>query len=58
MSMIHDWVDWLGGYPYEVAKAEELFEFYRDRRFQLVKLKTTNSAGNNEFLFRRDTKDT
>ncbi len=58
MSMMHDWVDWLGGYPYEVAKAEELFEFYRDRRFQLVKLKTTNSAGNNEFLFRRDTKDT
>lgn len=32
MSVWHDLVDWVGGYPFEVAKPEELFEFYRKKR--------------------------
>ena len=24
MSIYHDWVDWLGGYPFEVAKPEDI----------------------------------
>jgi 2-polyprenyl-3-methyl-5-hydroxy-6-metoxy-1,4-benzoquinol methylase len=52
MSMVHDWRDWLGGYPFEVAKPEEIFEFYRDRGFMLEKLVTVgNKQGNNEFVF-------
>ena len=52
MSMVHDWRDWLGGYPFEVAKPEEIFEFYRDRGFILEKLVTVgNKQGNNEFVF-------
>lgn len=54
MSIAHDWLDWLGGYPFEVAKPEEVFEFYRKRGFNLVKLKTAGGTlGNNEFVFMR-----
>lgn len=53
MSILHDWLDWLGGYPYEVAKPEEILSFYRRRNFTLEKLKTAPGDGNNHFLFRR-----
>ena len=51
MSMVHDWIDWLGGYPFEVARAEEVFAFYRTRGFELTKLVTTNTNGLNELVF-------
>jgi SAM-dependent methyltransferase len=51
MSPWRDVVDWVGGYPFEVAKPEEVFEFYRDRGFQLVTLKTCAGLGCNEFVF-------
>jgi 2-polyprenyl-3-methyl-5-hydroxy-6-metoxy-1,4-benzoquinol methylase len=55
MSRWHDMVDWLGGYPFEVAKPEEIFRFYRDRGFTLEELVTQRaSIGCNEFVFRRD----
>jgi 2-polyprenyl-3-methyl-5-hydroxy-6-metoxy-1,4-benzoquinol methylase len=54
MSIWHDLVDWVGGYPFEVAKPEEIFEFYRKREFELVKLKTcAGGIGCNEYLFVR-----
>ncbi|HEV3277466.1 MAG TPA: class I SAM-dependent methyltransferase [Terriglobia bacterium] len=53
MSVVHDWWDWLGGYPFEVATPGEVVRFYEARRFSLVKLKTCgNSLGCNEFVFR------
>jgi len=56
MSLVYDWFDWLGGYPFEVAKPEEIFEHYRKRGFTLVKLATcAGSLGNNQFVFRRGT---
>ena len=55
MSITHDWYDWLGGYPFEVAKVEELFHFYKDRGFRLQNLITTNSAGTNQLVFQRET---
>jgi len=30
MSVMHDWIDWLGGYPFEVAKPEEARKFFGD----------------------------
>jgi 2-polyprenyl-3-methyl-5-hydroxy-6-metoxy-1,4-benzoquinol methylase len=51
MSPIHDVIDWVGGYPFEVAKPEAIFDFYRARGFSLSKLKTRQSVGCNEFVF-------
>ena len=54
MSPWHDLVDWVGGLPFEVAKPEEIFCFYRDRGFQLVELVTcAGGLGCNEFVFRK-----
>ena len=54
MSVMHDWIDWLGGYPFEVAKPEQVFDFFRERGFLLRKLKTCGgSVGCNEFIFER-----
>ncbi|MBI5436562.1 MAG: class I SAM-dependent methyltransferase [Nitrosomonadales bacterium] len=52
MSVIHDWVDWLGGYPFEVAKPEEIFDFFHANGFTLLRLKTcAGGLGCNEFVF-------
>ena len=54
MSVVRDWFDWLGGLPFEVAKPEEIFRFYRDRGFDLEEMTTVGGAlGCNEFVFRR-----
>jgi len=54
MSVWRDLVDWVGGYPFEVAKPEEIFDFYRGKGFVLEKLKTCNDLGCNEFVFIRE----
>jgi 2-polyprenyl-6-hydroxyphenyl methylase/3-demethylubiquinone-9 3-methyltransferase len=52
MSLWHDMLDWLGGYPFEVARPEEVFDFFLDRGFILTKLKTCGARhGCNEFVF-------
>lgn len=52
MSVVHDWVDWLGGYPFEVAKPEQIFDFFQQRGFALQRLKTCGGGlGCNEFMF-------
>lgn len=54
MSPLTDVTDWIGGYPFEVAKPEAIFEFYRSRGFTLTKLRTcAGGIGCNEFVFRR-----
>ena len=54
MSRVTDWADWLGGYPFEVAKPDAVFNFCRDRGFSLTKLVTcAGSHGNNQFVFER-----
>ena len=55
MSVFHDWIDWLGGLPYEVAKVQEIVDYYESKGFELKNMKTTNNLGNNEFIFRKRT---
>jgi 2-polyprenyl-3-methyl-5-hydroxy-6-metoxy-1,4-benzoquinol methylase len=51
MSRWHDLVDWVGGYPFEVATPELVFDFYRERGFSLVKMKTCGGGlGCNQFV--------
>ena len=54
MSITHDWFDWLGGFPFEVAKPEKIFHFYQDRGFRLTNLRTTSSLGVNQLVFVRE----
>jgi 2-polyprenyl-3-methyl-5-hydroxy-6-metoxy-1,4-benzoquinol methylase len=54
MSRWYDLVDWVGGYPFEVAKPEQIFDFYWARGFELIRLKTCGGGLDcNEYVFRR-----
>ena len=54
MNRWHDIIDWVGGYPYEVATVDEIFEFYKKRGFSLTKVKSGGvGLGCNEFVFER-----
>jgi 2-polyprenyl-6-hydroxyphenyl methylase/3-demethylubiquinone-9 3-methyltransferase len=54
MSVWHDWVDWVGGYPFEVAKVEEIVVPLRKQGFILENLATVGSGwGCNEYVFRK-----
>lgn len=47
----YDLVDWVGGWPFEVARPEEVFRFLRARGFILQELNTSGGHGCNEFVF-------
>ncbi|MEP7198302.1 MAG: class I SAM-dependent methyltransferase [Chloroflexota bacterium] len=53
MNRWHDAIDWIGGYPYEVATPAQLIEFYVARGFRLMKLKSDEGyrLGCNELVF-------
>jgi 2-polyprenyl-6-hydroxyphenyl methylase/3-demethylubiquinone-9 3-methyltransferase len=54
MSLWRDLIDWVGGLPFEVAKPEEIFDFYRARGFALTRLRTcAGTLGCNEFVFEK-----
>ena len=50
MTVWRDVVDWVGGYPFEVSKAEDVFHLYRDKGFVLTRLVTDNDLGCNQFV--------
>lgn len=54
MSRWRDILDWVGGYPYEFATPDQIFEFYRARGFTLDNMKCGGvGLGCNEFVFER-----
>ena len=54
MTHWHDLLDWVGGYPFEVATPERIFEFFAQRGFTLAKLSTVGRwSGCNEYVFVR-----
>jgi len=54
MSAWHDLIDWVGGYPFEVARPEEIFHFFRKRGFTLADMRTNaGGIGCNEYVFKR-----
>lgn len=54
MSLWYDMLDWLGGYPFEVARPEQVLGFLRPRGFELRELTCAGGTGAcNEFVFER-----
>src|SRR5262249_45954415 len=55
MSRWHDWMDWIGGYPYECAPVEAVVDVYSTDGFRLIKVvDCPDVTGCNEFVFRRE----
>jgi 2-polyprenyl-3-methyl-5-hydroxy-6-metoxy-1,4-benzoquinol methylase len=55
MNHWYDIVDWVGGYPYEVATPEQIFDFYRPHGFTLTKMRCGGvGLGCNEFVFKKN----
>jgi 2-polyprenyl-6-hydroxyphenyl methylase/3-demethylubiquinone-9 3-methyltransferase len=54
MSRWRDIIDWVGGYPYEVATPDEVFELCKSRGFVLTKLNVGRvGLGCNQFVFEK-----
>lgn len=51
MNAYYDAIDWIGGYPFEVATPANLFAFYKKKGFKLERLVTRQGMGCNEFVF-------
>jgi 2-polyprenyl-6-hydroxyphenyl methylase/3-demethylubiquinone-9 3-methyltransferase len=55
MSRWHDLVDWVGGYPFEVATPDEVFAFCTDRGLRMTRMSTCGGGpGCNQFVLVRD----
>ena len=53
-----DVVDWVGGYPFEVASPEAVLEFCRERRLFPVRSRLVDGGyGCNEFVFKKRPRD-
>ncbi|MBI3836768.1 MAG: class I SAM-dependent methyltransferase [Planctomycetia bacterium] len=53
MSWWHDCFDWIGGYPYETATPNQIFDFFKRRGFVLERLDACGGHACNQFVFRR-----
>lgn len=52
MTAWYDLVDWVGGYPFEVARPDELINYYLKKGFELKNIRTVGTGhGCNEFVF-------
>lgn len=53
MSVLHDWIDWLGGYPFEVTAPGPVIERLAARGFTLRRLERARGMGNHQLVFER-----
>jgi hypothetical protein len=54
MSRWHDIIDWIGGYPFEVATPDAIVRFCQIRGFEVTNVKSVGGRmGCNEFVFAR-----
>ena len=55
MSAWHDWVDWIGGMPFECGRPDDIIELLAKKRFRVVKLNAIGKGwGCNEYVFQRE----
>ena len=50
MNLFNDWVDWVGGYPFQVASVEAVNKFLLTKGFEINHTRLVSSFGNNEFV--------
>lgn len=53
MSVMHDLIDWIGGFPFEFARYEVLQGHIYARGFEFLKGKQATSLGCHELVFKR-----
>lgn len=54
MSPWFNLIDWLGGYPFEVAQPKEIFDFFQQRKFEIINHNLCQGKmGCNEFIFQK-----
>lgn len=53
MSVTHDLIDWMGGFPYEFVSNELMISYMRRRKFELVSTLPATSLGCHQWVFRR-----
>jgi 2-polyprenyl-6-hydroxyphenyl methylase/3-demethylubiquinone-9 3-methyltransferase len=54
MSRYYDMIDWLGGYPFEVASPEQIVEFYVQDGFETQRVASVGrKSGCNQFVFKK-----
>ena len=53
MTLWYDYLDWVGGLPFEVASPDRLRAFHAERGFTLVRERLTKRLGCNEFVFQK-----
>ncbi len=52
MSLWYDYIDWMGGYPFEVATIDTVRSFFEERHFRVCQIRDVGTrSGCNEFLF-------
>jgi 2-polyprenyl-6-hydroxyphenyl methylase/3-demethylubiquinone-9 3-methyltransferase len=57
MSLWTDYIDWLGGYPFEVAKPGDVVEFFAGLGLSALKInRVGRRSGNNEFVFQKESR--
>jgi 2-polyprenyl-6-hydroxyphenyl methylase/3-demethylubiquinone-9 3-methyltransferase len=53
MSLTHDMIDWMGGFPYEFARYRVLEQYLRMRGFTLVRGLETTRLGCHQMIFKK-----
>lgn len=54
MSLSHDLIDWMGGFPFEVVKNDVYVAYLAARGFKVVKSKPATSLGCHEWVAMRE----
>jgi 2-polyprenyl-6-hydroxyphenyl methylase/3-demethylubiquinone-9 3-methyltransferase len=55
MSIYYDWLDWLGGLPFETAKTDDVINFFSNLGWYIDKLNAVGQKlGCNEYMFRKN----
>lgn len=54
MNIFVDWLDWIGGFPFEVMASQSVCDFFKARGFVTDRIEVCgNRSGCNQFLFRK-----